>query len=92
MPTLLSDTQPEAERVQLALLRQAPPWRKLEMLGQLNQAAHTLAISGLRQRYPQAGAGELRRRLANLLLGETLATQVYGPIAPTTTQEETYAA
>ena len=46
----LSDTQPEAEALLLSLLRQAPAWRKLEMLGQLNQMARTLALSGLRQR------------------------------------------
>jgi hypothetical protein len=77
---LLSDTRPEAEQVHLRLLRQAPSWRKLEMLGQLNQAARTLALSGLRQRYPQATPEELRRRLADLLLGPALAAQVYGPL------------
>jgi hypothetical protein len=81
MSALFPDTRPEAERVLLELLRQAPPWRKLEMLGQLNQAARTLVLSGLRQRYPQATPQELRRHLADLLLGPTLAAQVYGPLA-----------
>jgi hypothetical protein len=81
MPSLFSDTRPEAEQVLLQLLRQAPPWRKLEMLGQLNQMAQTLALSGLRQRHPKATPQELRRRLADLLLGRTLAEQVYGPLA-----------
>lgn len=83
---MFSDTQPEAEQVQLELLRQAPPWRKLELLGQLNQAARTLALSGLRRRYPQATPEELRRCLADLLLGQDLASQVYGPL-PSTQQE-----
>ena len=30
MSFLFPDTQPEAEQVQIELLRQAPPWRKLE--------------------------------------------------------------
>jgi hypothetical protein len=34
MTVLFPDTRPEAEEVQLELLRQTPPWRKLEMLGQ----------------------------------------------------------
>jgi hypothetical protein len=76
----LSDTQPEAEALLLNLLRQAPPWRKLEMLGQLNRMARTLALSGLRQRHPQATPEELQRRLADLLLGPALAAQVYGPL------------
>jgi len=80
MSPLFTDTQPEAEEVQIKLLRQAPPWRKLELVSQLNQMARTLALSGLRQRYPQATPEELRRRLADLLLGQDLAARVYGPL------------
>jgi hypothetical protein len=79
---LFSDTRPEAEAVLIGLLRQAPPWRKLHMVGQLNQTVRTLAVSGLRQRYPEATPQELRRRLADLLLGPDLAAQVYGPLTP----------
>jgi hypothetical protein len=79
MSALFPDTQPQAERVQIELLRQAPPWRKLDMVGQLNQTVRTLALSGLRQRYPQATPQELRRRLADLLLGPSLAALVYDP-------------
>jgi len=35
---------------------------------------------GLRSRYPQASEGELRRRLAGLILGDELARKVYGEI------------
>ena len=76
---LFPDTRPEAEAVLIGLLRQAPPWRKLAMVGQLNQAVRTLALSGLRTRHPEATSQELRRRLADLLLGSDLAAQVYGP-------------
>ena len=78
MSTLSPDTQPEAEAVQIALLRLAPAWRKLELVGQLNAAVRTLALSGLRQRYPQATPQELRRLLADLVLGPELAARVYG--------------
>lgn len=76
---LFPDTRPEAEAVLIGLLRQAPPWRKLIMVGQLNQTVRTLALSGLRTRHPEATPQELRRRLADLLLGPHLAAQVYGP-------------
>ena len=69
------------------LLRQAPPWRKLHMVGQLNQTVRTLALSGLRQRHPQAAPQELRRRLADLLLGPDLAVRVYGPLPEQKRQE-----
>lgn len=80
MSTLFTDTRPEAEEVQIELLRRAPPWRKLEMVGQLNLTVRTLALSSLRRRYPRATPEELRRRLADLLLGPDLAAQVYGPL------------
>jgi hypothetical protein len=80
MSVLFPDTAPEAEQVLIDLLRQAPPWRKLDMVSQLNAAARTLALTGLRQRYPQATPQELQRRLADLLLGPELAARVYGPL------------
>jgi len=80
MSVLYSDTHPKMEALQIQLLRQATPTRKMEMLAQLNTSARTLALMGLRSRYPQAGEAELRRRLAGLLLGEELARKVYGDI------------
>jgi hypothetical protein len=77
---MLSDTQPEAEQYILERLRQTPVWRKLEMMGQLNETAHNLALEGLREQYPQASNGELRRHLAERLLGPELASAVYGPL------------
>ncbi len=79
MTSLFSDTRPEAEAVLIRLLRQAPPWRKLEMVDQLNQSVKLLALTGLRQRYPHDDDARLRRRLADLLLGEELALRAYGP-------------
>ncbi len=68
------------EALQIELLRWVSPARKMEMLGELNAAAHLLAKAGLRSRYPQASEAELRRRLADLLLGEELARRVYGEL------------
>ena len=84
MGALHSDTNPEMEALQIRLLRQASPARKMEMLGELNAAARLLALAGLRSQYPQAGEAELRRRLAGLLLGEELARKVYGEIGDAT--------
>lgn len=69
------------EALQIQLWRQATPARKMDMLAQLNASAHTLALAGLRSRYPQASKAELRRRLAGLLLGEETARKVYGEIS-----------
>lgn len=75
-----SDTQPEAERVLIELLRRAPIWRKLEMMGQLNTMAKSLALKNLRGQYPHASEAALRRRLADRLLGPDLAATIYGPL------------
>lgn len=70
------DTGPEAERFQLAWAREAPAWRKLQMLAQLNQMALTLAWSGLRERHPTASQTELRRMVAELPLGRELVAHI----------------
>lgn len=80
MTALFPDTQPEAEAVLIGLLREAAPWRKLEMVDQLNQSVKLAALAGLRQRYPTDGETQLRRRLAGMLLGDELAVKVYGPL------------
>jgi len=64
--------------LQIQLWRQASPTAKMNMLAQLNASVRILALMGLRSQYPQASEAELRRKLADLLLGESLASQVYG--------------
>lgn len=74
------DTSPETEAVLFKLWRETPAWRKLEMMESLNQGARQLALMGLRKRFPDASPEELQRRLASILLGEALASRVYGPL------------
>jgi len=80
MSALFPDTSPEAEAVLIRLLREAPPWRKLEMVGQLNAAVKTMMLIGLKERHPNDSPEMLRRRMADLLLGEELALKVFGPL------------
>ena len=68
------------EALQIQLWRQANPTRKMDMVAQLNATVKTLALAGLRSRFPKAREVELRRRLADLLLGEELARKVYGEL------------
>ena len=76
----ISDTRPEIAALQRNLLRKAGSARKLALLGQMNQTVRTLALSGLRSRYPNDSPEMIRRRLADLLLGPELACLVYGPM------------
>jgi hypothetical protein len=78
MTALYSDTHPKMEALQIQLLRQATPTRKMNMLAQLNSSARMLALTGLRSQFPQASEAELRIKLAGLLLGEETAQKVYG--------------
>jgi hypothetical protein len=76
---IVSDTHPDMERLQLDLMREAPDWRKAQMLGEMYASMKQLALSGLRSRHPGAGMVELQRRLADLLLPADLAERAYGP-------------
>jgi hypothetical protein len=78
MSSLYSDTHPKMEALQIQLWRQASPTRKMEMVAQLNASVRTLALAGLRSRFPKAKESELRFKLAVFLLGEELANKVYG--------------
>jgi predicted component of type VI protein secretion system len=80
MSALFSDTHPKMEALLIQLWRQASPTRKMQMVAQLNQSARLLALAGLSSQYPQASEAELWRRLADLLLGEEIANQVYGEL------------
>jgi hypothetical protein len=74
----LTDTDPEAQRVHLELMRSAPPWRKVEIMEDLNRALRLLILAELRRLLPEAPEDEIVRRLADRLLGEELAARAYG--------------
>lgn len=80
MGRLFEDTDPRVEEQLVQMLRQTPPWRKIQMVAELNATVKLMLLTGLRQRYPNASEAELRRRLAGLMLGEELASKVYGEL------------
>jgi hypothetical protein len=81
MSTLFPDTSSESERILVDLLRNAPPWRKIKMVMDLNRVIHDLNLYGLRKLYPTADEPEIKRHMADLLLGTVLAERVFGSIA-----------
>lgn len=78
MTTLSLDTPPQVERMQIERLRHMPAWRKLALMAEMSQTVRTLALAGLRQRYPHDTPAQRRRRMADLLLDPELAARVYG--------------
>lgn len=79
MRTLAADTPAHIEALQIERLQQMPAWQKLALAGQMNQMVRTLALNGLRRRYPAASDAEIQRHLAEHRLGSELATRLYGP-------------
>ena len=79
MSSFLTDTPPEIERVQIEGLRDMPHWRKVSLMGAMHRSVRSLLLQGLARSYPNDTPHQLRRRLADILLGKELAAQVYGP-------------
>jgi hypothetical protein len=58
------------------------PGAKLALMAEMTESVRTLALAGLRQRYPTDTPAHRRRRLDDLLLGPELAARAYGPLPP----------
>jgi hypothetical protein len=78
MKTLSSDTTPEAEAVLLELLRQAPVWKRLQMVDQMHETLRFLTVADLRRCYPTATEDEINRRLTPRVLSRTDVIAAYG--------------
>jgi hypothetical protein len=72
------DTDPEAKAELVRRMRQLSVEEKAEQVVALIQAAREMAMAGLRSRYPEASAEELRLRLAALVLDADTVRKVHG--------------
>jgi hypothetical protein len=82
MNDLHADTDPQSERILVELLRDAPEWRRIEIMCGMIEAVRQLVSSGVRQRHPDAGEDEVRHLTADILLGHEAAEKVYGVRIP----------
>lgn len=76
MPTI--DTSPEAESMQIDILRTAPVWKRLWTAAEMSEAVMLLSRLGVARRNPGASAAELRHLAAEAVLGPELAAKVHG--------------
>ena len=76
METLSRDTRPEAEEVQLALLRAASPARRLRLVRSLTATVVEWSRRAIRQAHPEADEREVGLRFVALHYGEELAAKV----------------
>jgi hypothetical protein len=72
----LSDTHPEAERVQIDLLRQATPERRAALALALSQHVAYLAREAIRRAHPGASETEIDLQYVALHYGQDLADRV----------------
>jgi hypothetical protein len=72
------DTPPELLCRQAQGWCRMPPAQKAQLVDAWSADCRTLALAGLRERHPGADDEELRRRLAALLWGDTLAREAFG--------------
>ena len=78
---LSADTDAESEHRQIQRWRAMSPAEKFRAVAELNAAADTMALAGIRLRHPDASPREQFLRLASVKLGRELARQVYPEIA-----------
>jgi len=72
-----SDTHPKIEQMQIELIRKMPSWEKFAAIDDLNETVKSLALSGIMQRHPDATTVQIKRMLADILLGQDLAQKAY---------------
>ena len=73
----LQHTSPEIDAMLVELTRKMPPWRRAQQLSELILAHRVLILADLRQRYPRAGAEELRKRMAARILPLEMVRKVF---------------
>ena len=67
MKALSRDTNSQAEKVLIQLLRQAPIYKHLEIVSSLIKTTWQLSWQGICRRYPEEKPGVLARRFFSLL-------------------------
>jgi hypothetical protein len=72
----LTDTDPEARRVQMELLRRASPERRLRLALSLSRSVLMLSREGIARRRPGATAQEIGLEFVRLHYGPDLAQEL----------------
>ena len=76
MPASLSDTDSDSLRVQIDLLRQATPARRLGLALALSADVVSLALAGIRRRNPGVSDADAGLRFVEIHYGSELADLV----------------
>jgi hypothetical protein len=77
----LRDTTVAMEARQIEIWRSLSTVQIAEVVSGASRAVRTLALAGLRARFPAASEDELTARLAAVTLGQAMARRVYPQVA-----------
>jgi len=72
------DTTPDAQRMQIELMRRLSPAQKLSLAFALTDTMRDLIRADLQQRFPYADATEIRRRFIARVLPREDVIRAYG--------------
>ena len=75
----MNDTTPQAMEAQMNALRAMTPSRRLALAVGWSQSIRGMITQRLKADHPELPSEDLRRMLAERLMGRELATRVYGP-------------
>jgi hypothetical protein len=78
MKPLSLDTTPDAQRIQFALMRRVPGWKRLTLAFELTHATRQLVLADIRHRFPGASDEEIRRRFIARVLSPEDVLHAYG--------------
>jgi hypothetical protein len=78
MKPLSPDTSPEAQRMQVELMRRLSPAQKLSLAFALTDAMRDLILADLHHQFPQAEDAEIKRRFIARVLPREDVIRAYG--------------
>lgn len=76
----MTDTSSQAEAVRLRVLGGMSPARRFSMATGWSASVRDLIRGSLRKQFPDASDKQLRRLLAERMLGQDLAVKAYGAV------------
>ena len=72
------DTSPDADAVQLKVLRQMSPEQRSLLAARFSEEIRNTTLSGIRSRHPELDEGQVLREFARLTIESELFEKAYG--------------
>lgn len=76
----INDTSSQTQKLQVEIYQRMSPAEKIRRIFSVYKTGRTIAMAGLKERYPQADNSKIWYLWAKQHLGEKLFRQIYGEI------------